>query len=229
MLAVRSPRWAHELIGNTYARRSISVDEDLLDSRDPLAARRGAPAQEEQATPSDVTMTILRRATASDIISGCTKAGRSKHLACFGDDLLHSEHRSARAPRRRQARPSRLTGAWRRRRKRPTRTSRAGEGLDRVHYVPARPRPLGEHGGEPHGLRFTRTFRTSRIAAVVHGREATLKNCTAHHRIFSRVWDRFLRPLGPTSNIWPRGINYFTSRSRDIHTSAVTARLARKG
>ena len=117
----------------------------------------------------------------------------------------------------------------RRRRKRPTRTSRAGEGLDRVHYVPARPRPLGEHGGEPHGLRFTRTFRTSRIAAVVHGREATLKNCTAHHRIFSRVWDRFLRPLGPTSNIWPRGINYFTSRSRDIHTSAVTARLARKG
>ena len=37
-------------------------------------------------------------------------AGRSKHLACFGDDLRHSAHRSARAPRRRRARPRRLTG-----------------------------------------------------------------------------------------------------------------------
>ena len=173
-------------------------------------------------------MTILRRATASDIISGCRLGDRSTLLASettsFTRNIgLHELHADAK-----QGRVGRLTGG-RRRRKRPTRTSRAGEGLDRVHYVPARPRPLGEHGGEPHGLRFTRTFRTSRIAAVVHGREATLKNCTAHHRIFARVWDRFLRPLGPTSNIWPRGIDYFTSRSRDIHTSAVTARLARKG
>ena len=36
--------------------------------------------------------------------------GRSKHRACFGDGLQQSEHRSARTPRRRQARPSRLTG-----------------------------------------------------------------------------------------------------------------------
>ena len=46
------------------------------------------------------------------------------------------------------------------------RPSASGEGWDRVYYVPARPRPLGEHGSEPHGLRFTRPLRASRTAAV---------------------------------------------------------------
>ena len=58
------------------------------------------------------------------------------------------------------------TADWRRRRKSPTRPSSTGEGWDRVYYVPAQPRPLGEHGGEPHGLRFTRPLRPSRTAAV---------------------------------------------------------------
>jgi hypothetical protein len=63
--------------------------------------------------------------------------------------------------------PSKAEAAdWRRRRKSPTRPSSTGEGWDRVYYVPARPRPLGEHGGEPHGLRFTRLLRPSRTAAV---------------------------------------------------------------
>ena len=93
------------------------------------------------------------------------RAGRSEHLACSGADLRHSAHRSAGAPR-----AATLSSAeeadWRRRRKRPTRPARAGEGWGRVHYAPARPRPLGEHGVEPHGLLFTRTFRATRIAAV---------------------------------------------------------------
>ena len=55
---------------------------------------------------------------------------------------------------------------WRRRRKRPTRPARAGEGWDRVHYAPARPRALGEPRYEPHGLLYTRTFRPTRMAAV---------------------------------------------------------------
>ena len=63
--------------------------------------------------------------------------------------------------------PSRAEAAdWRRRRKSPTRPSSSGEGWDHVYYVPARPRPLGEHGGEPHGLRFTRPLRPSRTVAV---------------------------------------------------------------
>ena len=89
----------------------------------------------------------------------------------------------------------------RRRRKRPTRTSRAGEGLDRVHYVPARPRPLGEHGGEPHGLRFTRTFRISRIAAVVHGQKAHVQTFPGHHRLFRSSTNGFMRSLWTTLNI----------------------------
>ena len=63
--------------------------------------------------------------------------------------------------------PSKVEAADRRRcRKSPTRPPSTGEGWDRVYYVPARPRPLGEHGGEPHGLRFTRPLRPSRTAAV---------------------------------------------------------------
>ena len=90
---------------------------------------------------------------------------------------------------------------WRRRRKSPTRPSSTGEGWDRVYYVPARPRPLGEHGGEPHGLRFTRTFRISRIAAVVHGQKAHVQTFPGHHRLFRSSTNGFMRSLWTTLNI----------------------------
>ena len=83
--------------------------------------------------------------------------GRSEHLACFGDVLRHSAHRSAHA-RRSTPTPSKAGSAdWRRHRRLATRSSSTGECWRRVHFVPARPRPLGEHRIEPHGLRFTRT------------------------------------------------------------------------
>ena len=88
--------------------------------------------------------------------------------------------------------PSKAESAdWRRRRKRPTRPARAGEGWDRVHYVPARPRPLGEHRDESHGFRFARTFRTSRIATELHGQEAHIRSFPGRHRVLPRVSDTF--------------------------------------
>ena len=90
--------------------------------------------------------------------------------------------------------PSKAESAdWRRRRKRPTRPARAGEGWDHVHYVPARPRPLGEPVDKSHGLRFARTFRTSRIATVLHGQEAHIRSFPGRHRVLPRVSDTFLR------------------------------------
>ena len=85
---------------------------------------------------------------------------------------------------------------WRRHRKWPTRPSRTGEGWDRVHYVPARPRPLGEHGVEPHGLRFARPFRASRITAAVRAATLSLAIYGAHYRFTTATNDPDLSSPG---------------------------------
>ena len=97
-------------IGKTYVRSSGSANKGLLDSRVPLAARRGAPVQEEQATQPDVTMTIPRRPTASDIASACGLDDRSISFASETTSGTRHIGLHNHAPRRRQARPRRLTG-----------------------------------------------------------------------------------------------------------------------
>jgi hypothetical protein len=156
-------------IGKAYVRSSGSANKGLLDSCGPHAARRGAPSSRTRARGHpigrhDDDNATFHRFRFSDIASACVLDDRSIALASETASSnrhigLHALHADAKQAKAEQA-------DWRRRRKLPTGPSSTGEGRECVYYVPARPRPLGEHGVEPHGLRFTRLFRASRIVAV---------------------------------------------------------------
>jgi hypothetical protein len=94
----------------TYVASSSSAGEGLLDSRVPLVACGGAPAQEEQTTQPDVMMTIPRHPTASDT---CIASADDRSISLASETSSVTRHiglHTLDAPRRRQARPGVLTG-----------------------------------------------------------------------------------------------------------------------